>query len=57
MGVDADLGAKHWNEPLVGALCGGANGPRHRAERSMTWAQKRILLCTLSEGLLLREEP
>jgi hypothetical protein len=48
--VDADLGAKHWNEPPGGALCGGADNLRHRVGRSTTWAQERILLCLLSNG-------
>jgi hypothetical protein len=29
--------AKHGNGPPDGALCGGMDGPRHRAGRSVTW--------------------
>jgi hypothetical protein len=68
--VGADLGAKHGNKPPGDALCGGADGPRHRAGHSATWTQERILLDTLSngprlgrtvrdsaDGRLLHEEP
>jgi hypothetical protein len=42
--VGADLGANHWNEPPGGALCGGANGPQHKAGWSAAHAQERPLL-------------
>jgi hypothetical protein len=45
--VGADMGAKHWNKPPVGALRGGEVGPWHKAGRSVICAQERILLCTL----------
>jgi hypothetical protein len=35
--VGVDLGAKHEKGPSGGALCGGADGPRHRAGRCTTW--------------------
>jgi hypothetical protein len=34
--IDADLGAKQWNELPDGALHGGTDGPRHRAGWSTT---------------------
>jgi hypothetical protein len=34
--VSADTGAKHLKRLSGGALCGGADGSRHRAERSVT---------------------
>jgi hypothetical protein len=30
--VGTNLGAKHGNRPLGGALCGGTDGPQHRSD-------------------------
>jgi hypothetical protein len=35
VGTDPDV--KHGNGPHGGALCGGADGPRHRAKQSAAW--------------------
>jgi hypothetical protein len=48
--VGLDLGTKHGNEPLGGALCEGVDSPRQSAGRSTTWAQVQILLCMLLDG-------
>jgi hypothetical protein len=47
--VGTDPVAKHGNRPPGEALCGGADGLWHKAERSTTW-QRRLLLCTISDG-------
>jgi hypothetical protein len=68
--VGTNPDAKHGNRPPGGALCGGADGPRHRAGQSATWRRSGSSSAHFrtvhawgrtvrdnAEGLLLREEP